>query len=239
MFKIDAFGRRIYVQPRLRFLENGGENGAGGTGRQGGGSDGGNGENGGGQGGSGDDLGFPANTRTEDMTPEQQVAYWKDKARKHERRASERADYDELKTAAEELAALKRSQQTDQERALEEAREAARREGENIGAQRYLKDAVLARFQKLTGLDDDAATQAFDFVDVSRFVGDGGEINAEALKTFASTFGPNVQENQHSGSGDPVRDAMNRQQHRPGGTSGGSIAEMARQRVEELQGSKK
>lgn len=182
------------------------------------------------------DPGFPADTRLEDMTTEQQLAYWKHQSRKHERRADERKDYDQLKTAAEELAALKAANQTDAERALAEAREEARREGENLGAQRYLTDAVKAKFQHLTGKSDEEVATAFAHVNAQSFTTDQGDINADALTAFAATFGATA--GPQTPPADPVRAAMERQQQKPGATSGGSIAEMARQRIAELQGNK-
>lgn len=92
--KFDSFGRPILCMPRLRFLE-GDENG-GGDGQQ--------------------QTGFPADTPVAEMTQEQQLAYWQHQSRKHERRASSRADYDQLKADSEELARLRAESQTDAER---------------------------------------------------------------------------------------------------------------------------
>jgi hypothetical protein len=172
------------------------------------------------------------------MTQEQQLAYWKHQSRKHERRADERKDYDQLKTAAEELAALKASSQTEAERALEEAREEARREGENLGAQRYLRDAVIGRFQRLTGMDDDETTEAFGDlgIDPAQFVKQDGDIDVDRITKLAARVAP-AGTTQTTPS-DPIRAAMERQQQKSGVTSGGSIAEMARLRVAELQGNK-
>lgn len=76
----------------------------------------------------GEDRGFPANTPVVEMTPEQQVAYWRTQARKHEDRVKERSDYDDLKAKAEELEQLRAASMTEQEKALAEAVEKARTE---------------------------------------------------------------------------------------------------------------
>lgn len=214
--KFDSFGRPILCRPRLRFLE--GDDNPGGDQPQ---------------------TGFPADTPVAEMTQEQQLAYWQHQSRKHERRASSRADYDQLKADSEELARLRAENQTDAERALEEAREEARREGENLGAQRYLRDAVIGRFQRLTGMDDDETTEAFGDlgIDPAQFVKDDGEIDVDRITKLAARVAP-AGTTQTTPSGDPIKDAMERQQRKPGGTSGGSIAEMARQRIAELQGNK-
>jgi hypothetical protein len=179
--------------------------------------------------------GFPAETPLEQMTSEQQAAYWKFQARKHENEAKSRADYDDLKAKADELAELKAKSQTEQEKALEEARDKALREGENIGAERYLKDAVMGRFQALTGKSDDDVAKAFAHVDAHSFVDEKGDLNVAALQEFAGTFGPT-----DSGNGtpaDPVKAALERQRNgaAAGGSGSGSIAEMRKQRLEQLQ----
>lgn len=180
--------------------------------------------------------GFPAETPIEQMTAEQQAAYWKFQARKHENEAKSRADYDDLKAKADELAQLKAANQTEQERALDEAREEARRQGENIGAERYLKDAVTSRFQFLTGKSDEDVAKAFAHVDAHSFVNDEGDLDIDALKEFAGTFGV-----ADSGTpADPVKAALERQRHgvAAGGSGSGSITEMRKARLEKIQPSK-
>lgn len=216
--KFDSFGRPILCLPRLRFVENPNPEPTPGVPAP----------------PAPTDPGFPADTPVAEMTSEQQLAYWKHQSRKHERRADERKDYDQLKADAAELAALKAASQTDAERALEQAREEARREGENIGAERYLADAVKARFQHLTKKSDDEVDKAFARLNVRSFLTDQGEIDTAALTEFAGIVGASA--DHQTPPSDPIRAAMERQQQTPGGTSGGSIAEMARQRVAELQG---
>lgn len=180
--------------------------------------------------------GFPAETPIEQMTAEQQAAYWKFQARKHENEAKSRADYDQLKAASEELAQLKAANQTEQEKALNEARDEARRQGEVIGAERYLKDAVMGRFQALTGKSDDDVAKAFAHVDAHSFVDDQGDLDVDALTEFAGTFGA-----ANTGTpADPVKAALERQRTgaAAGGSGSGSITEMRKARLEKLQPSK-
>jgi hypothetical protein len=179
--------------------------------------------------------GFPGGTPLEHMTVEQQTAYWKHQARKHEGTAKARADYDDLKAKAEELENLKAESQTEQERALSQAREEARREGENLGAARYLTDAVQGRFQALTQKTDEEIATIFEHVDAKSFTDEKGDIDVTKLKGFAETVGGTTSS---QAPADPVRAAMERQRQTPGGGHTGSIAEMQRQRVEELSKSK-
>jgi hypothetical protein len=216
--KFDSFGRPILCMPRLRFLD-GEENGGGGDQQQ---------------------TGFPADTPVAEMTQEQQLAYWQHQSRKHERRASSRADYDDLKAKAAELEQLKAANQTEAEKALAEAREEARREGEVLGAGRYLTDAVKAKFQHLTGMDDDETTEAFGDlgIDPAQFVKDDGDIDVDRITKLAARVAPATGGTTQTSSSDPIREAMERQQQKPGATSGGSLREMTRLRVDELQGKK-
>jgi hypothetical protein len=65
------------------------------------------------------DQGFPANTPVKDMTPVQQVEYWKHQARRHEERATRAADYDAVKA---ERDTLKAATLTEAEKAVEAAK---------------------------------------------------------------------------------------------------------------------
>ncbi|KQQ22539.1 hypothetical protein ASF48_04975 [Rathayibacter sp. Leaf299] len=210
MFVLDAFGRRIYRNPGLRFIDP----------PEGGNED------------QGPDLGFPKDTALEQMTVEQREAYWRHYARRHEATVKSRGDYDQLKADSEELARIRAEGQTDQEKALEEAR----RDGENLGAQRYLRDAVIARFIGLTGKTDEEAATAFAHVDVATFTGQDGSINTDALAAFAGTFG--TKQTTPIPPSNPVMEALERQRQQQAGGGSGSIREMQRQRREALTAKK-
>lgn len=164
--------------------------------------------------------GFPENTPWRDMAPEQQVAYWQYQSKKHESRAAQAADYDQVKAERDEL---KARTQTAEEKALEEAREEARRQGENIGAQRYLKDAISARLtshlaRSAPDLNDDQLAERvsgiLDVVDLSKFVdANSGDLLNDKIKALTGSF-----VTQASGS-------QGQQNHQPlhaGGRTGGS-----------------
>lgn len=90
-------------------------------------------------------TGFPADTPIRDMTPEQELAYWRHQAREHERKwqTAERTDPAAAKTAAE-LRDLRRkaaeydkhveSQKSEQQK-LTEAAEKARKEAADTAAE--------------------------------------------------------------------------------------------------------
>ena len=218
MFRTDAFGQRINCMPRIRFAKE---------------------QEGGGGGGSeppkvtldGEEFDFPAATAVADMTPDQKAEYWRHQSKKQQAKGAQPpADYVELQNKAKELEKLKKDGLDDHQRAIEEAKEAARREGENIGSEKYLRDAVIARFQLLTGKDDDTEVASiFAHVDAKSFTDDKGEILADKLKEFAATFGTKAA----AGSPDAVAAALARQRA-AGGGSGSSIADKRKETRESL-----
>jgi hypothetical protein len=217
MFRIDAFGRKIPYHPRLRFLE--GED-----------------DNGGGtpkpieldaaaiKAAKEEKQGFPDDTAPEEMDAEQRASYWKHRSRANETVARSRGDYDDLKAKAERLERLEAESKTEQEKAVD----TARREGENIGAQRYLKDAVTARFQMLTGKTDDDTAKAFAHVQAGSFTNESGDIDLDALTEFASTFG--LMEKQED-RGDSYTDTIRGTRKAP--TGAGSIKAIREQYLED------
>lgn len=158
--------------------------------------------------------GFPLETAVADMKPEEQAAYWRAEAKKQQKK-NEGVDIEKLQADAAELAKLRTQNSTEAEKAVEDAR----REGENIGAERYLKDAVMGRFQALTGKTDDEAEIIFAHVDPKSFTDDKGSVDPEKVKTFASTIGATTT------TTDPVAAALAKQRSAGGGSGGSSIAE--------------
>lgn len=157
----------------------------GGTGASGDG--GGTGSAGGGQSPGGDD-GYPANTPIAEMTPEQQVAYWKAQARKHEARVKQMSDYDALKETSDQYRALVEASKTEQEKALDaakaEAREAAKVE---FGAR-----LVDAQFKVAASgrLDEQQMTTLLDGLDRTRFMTSTGDVDADKVKTYVEGIAP-------------------------------------------------
>lgn len=176
--------------------------------------------------------GFPSETPVDDMTPEQQVAYWKHQARKHEKSDKSKSDYEDLKAKAAELATLKAATATEQEKAVDEAR----REGENIGAERYLKDAVKGYFRAATGKSNDEVDKAFEHIDAKSFVDGQGNVDVEKLEEFAKSFASETSDTSHQS--DPVKAAIERQRQGGGGSGSGSVEEIRKARLEKLQPSK-
>lgn len=178
----------------------GGEGGEGGQGEGGGqggaGDSSGNPPGGGGQGGGSageaGDLGFPANTPIAEMTVEQQVAYWRHQSRKHEARARDRADYDDLKAKADQYDALaaasKTEHQLELEAAKEEAAKAARAEERARAAGRLVEAEM--RAAAAGRLTAEQLTAVIEPLDRSKFLDGDGEVDAEKVATFIASIAP-------------------------------------------------
>lgn len=77
---------------------------------------------------NGEKLGYPANTRIADMDFEQQAAYWKHHARKHEAKSKsvdESKNNEEVEALKAQIEALKQAQLTDEQKASQKAFEEA------------------------------------------------------------------------------------------------------------------
>lgn len=113
-------------------------------------------------------VGFPSDTAVKDMTPEQQAAYWKHHAQKHENRVKAYGGVtpEQARKAAEDLEEVRRKSLSDTERAIEEARDTARQE---VTAEAAKREAATALKMALRGRTIDGSL-AFDRPD---FVKDG------------------------------------------------------------------
>lgn len=170
-----AFHKARYAGVDLR-MEGGDE----------GGDKGENGDKGGGDAGAGGtDKGFPENTPLADMTPEQQVAYWKDKAQKHESRNKSRGDYDQIKAERDRL---KAATQTDADKAVDEAKKAGAAEATEKMAGLLVAaefKAALAGKRKA----EEIATLVGG-LDTKKFLTDSGEVDTDKVTQFAAGLAP-------------------------------------------------
>ena len=130
---------------------------------------------GGGDAGKGSDKGYPDDTPVTEMTSEQQAAYWKHMARKHENTAKARKDYDDVIAERDKL---KQATMTDNEKALEEARNRGRVEALTESVKAQISTHIDARVT-----DTDTAEILKSAVNPSTFVG-GGTIKTEALTAY-------------------------------------------------------
>lgn len=172
-----------------------GGDGAGGEGSGGeGGNEGGSGSggDGGGEGGSGKstDKGFPENTPVVEMTAEQQAAYWKHQSRKHEQRATQRADYDDVKAKADQYDQLEREKLSEVERAkaegIDEGKKQARREGALQLVDAKIEAVAAGR------ISDEQLQGAIEFLDRSRFLDDDDTVDTDKVVAFVGSITPDT-----------------------------------------------
>lgn len=142
-------------------------------------------------GGGGDDTPkFPANTPVTEMTPEQQAAYWRDKARKHEDRVKKYGDLtpEQVQQIQKERDELRQKGQTAEEKAIEEAKEAGRAEvRQELGRERLGS----ALNKALTGRVADPA--ALLDLDRSKLVKGDGTVDTDALNAWVESNSQPVQ----------------------------------------------
>lgn len=161
--------------------------GQGGAGAQGGGS----GAGGAGNGGAGSgNKGFPADTPVADMTPDQQAAYWKDKARKHESRANERSDYDTVKA---ELDRIKAESMSEQEKAVAAAKAEGEKAGRTAAAQESgtkMVDAHISAAVTAGRMTQDQADAILEGLDRTKYLTKDHDVDTEKLTRLLNTVAP-------------------------------------------------
>lgn len=163
---------------------------------------------------------FPPNTPVAEMTDKQATAYWKDKARKHEARSKERADYDDVKKKADQYDALAGASKTENERAVETARqeadEAARKD-ERAKTALLLVDAKVESVAAARGVKPEQLNPLLEALDRTKFLTDTGEVDVDKVTNFVASIAPAV-EDPSKGKGGRV---PNLGQGRRGSDSGG------------------
>lgn len=150
------------------------------------------------------DKGFPASTPVSEMTPEQQVAYWKDKARIHEGRNTELLGItggkygDDLKALLDERETLLDSQRTESEKAVE----AARKQAVDEVRRELGPSSVRAAFDLLLGdLPEQERNDQIDMLDLGKFLTQTGEVDTAKVRSFANRIAP--ADKGQGGSNDP------------------------------------
>lgn len=145
----------------------------------------------GGEGGSGgeSDKGFPADTPIADMNAEQQAAYWKHQARKHETAAKARSDYDAV---VAERDRLKSATQTEAEKAVEAAKTEASTAAKVEARNQYVPQLVSAKLEAaLAGkMPADKIAAQVEFLDHTKFLTESGEVDTDKVQQYAAGLAP-------------------------------------------------
>lgn len=142
----------------------------------------------------GADKGFPAGTPVAEMTAEQQVAYWKDKAQKHEGRNTGLLKVtggkygDDLKAELDELAKFREAQMTDAEKAVSKARQDGLAEAQTAFAPKL---ARLAFETALSHIEDDGERSALiDALNLTSVITESGDVDTAKVRTIAQRIAP-------------------------------------------------
>lgn len=219
-----------------QFARTSAEGGGGGTGGAGGGSNTGGsgtdtgGSGGGGGGGGGTDgpqvgpNGYPENTPVAQMSVEHQAAYWKHYARHHEARADARSDYDQQKADAEKWRQAQLQNLPPDQRAIEEAKEAGRREAAAQAATATV-GAVLRVALEARGKEGDELNLLVTGANPAAFLTDG-QVDAAKVSTYVATLTGGSGGGGADGGGGNGAGGQN-----GGGTGGGSIGQGERQQA--------
>jgi hypothetical protein len=137
---------------------------------------------------TGEDLGYPTSTPQSQMSAEQQLAYWKHKARVHEDRHKAMSDYDELKQTAEKYQQLVAASQTEHERAVAEAHRQGRVEAlTEAGTQlvdQWLRVAIGDRLPK------ESVDALLEPLDRKRFLNQSGAVDTDRVYAYAASVAP-------------------------------------------------
>lgn len=148
-------------------------------------------EGGNGGGGSDKDLGFPKDTPLVEMTEKQQVAYWKHHARKHEGVATSRADYDQQKADAEKWRQAQDQNKTPDQKAIDDAVNAAREETRKEELKKLAPRLVNAEFKSLAKDVPKELLDAFlEDVNHALYLNDDGDVNTEKVQKRVDALTP-------------------------------------------------
>lgn len=137
--------------------------------------------------------GFPANTPVAEMKPEQQAAYWQDKARKHEGRVKafgdlRPEDIAALREKADRQDALEDELASDKEKAVKETRTTVWAEADA----KYRPMLAETAFRVAVGdrKTDDEVTDFLADLNLDRFITDDGRVDTAKVLSRVEQFAP-------------------------------------------------
>ena len=132
-----------------------------------------------------DDKGFPADTPLADMKPEEQAAYWRFQARKHEN-AYKGLDLDALKAKAAAHDAAEAAKLTPSEQAIREAKEAGKAEAA-VEANRKTATAILRVSLQTRGKTAEAVESIIAATNPDSFIANG-DVDTDKVAAYADQF---------------------------------------------------
>lgn len=141
---------------------------------------------------TGEEYAFPPETPIANMSDEQRAEYWRHKARKHEKEANRRSDYDQLKADAEKYRAAQREQLPPDQKAIAEAVEQAKQEALAEARRTFGTQLVTARFEALLAgsRTPEQVAALVAPLDLTKFLTDTGDVNTGMVEAFAQSVAP-------------------------------------------------
>lgn len=139
--------------------------------------------------GTGEDRGFPADTPIAEMTSDQQAAYWKHQARKHEGVVKGLGNIDELKAKAARADELEQERLGESEKAINAARE----EGRQAALAEARPKLVESSFRSVAGqrhLPAEQIDTLWQAVNPQAFLTDMGEVDTDKVTNYLSAVSP-------------------------------------------------
>lgn len=165
--------------------------------------------------------GFPAETPVAEMTQEQQTAYWKHHARKHEGavKAYGGKTPQQIADLEAQLTTLQAERMSAEEKAISEAVAAAQQSTRAEVEQEWQSKYRTARLESLAGrvLDKDQLKSFMDVVDTAKFLGEDGDVDTEKVMGHLTGLYGQTRE---FGSGLPQHRNWGQNQTRAPGPSG-------------------
>ncbi len=135
------------------------------------------------------ETGYPKDTPLAEMTAEQQVAYWKHQARKHEGVVKGLGNIDELKAKAAKADELEAAKLSDEEKAVATARE----EGRQAALAELRPRLVESAFRSVAGQRQLPAEQTdtlWQGVNPQAFLTDTGEVDTDKVTRYLGAITP-------------------------------------------------
>ncbi|MET0701707.1 MAG: hypothetical protein ABWY93_18810 [Mycobacterium sp.] len=135
------------------------------------------------------DNGYPDHTPVQQMTAEQQAAYWRTYARRNESRIKEMGDYQDLKGKAEAYQKLLDETATEQQKAVTAAeargRQSALAEAGGQMVEAYVRAAATGR------MSDEQVSTLLQGLDRTRFVNpSSGQVDAQMISAYIGMLAP-------------------------------------------------
>ena len=198
--------------------------------------------------------GFPRGVKKDDMEPEQRESYWRYESKKQQHRADaairENGEWeklgkrDDLKTLIDSQEDARRKNLDDNQRAVEDARNEGRTAAQAEAQAKFLAPAIEGQVLGLTRTPGESVEHAtarvkgaLEFVDVTKFLNDDGNLDAEKVQTFAQSIAPK-DGNDSDNNSDLLFQSLSREQL-PAPGAAGSVAQYEQQVFDRLNPSNK